>query len=124
VIQHTYSQGGQYLLTLTVRDDLGQTATRATVITVSSGLTASFTVNPASPTNGQTVTFNASASVSNTASTITDYAWDFDSDGSYDTNGTSPIATQSFSTGTYRVTLRITDNQGAQQTVTQTITVQ
>jgi PKD repeat protein len=123
VIQHTYSQGGQFLLTLTVRDDLGQTATRATVITVSSGLTASFTVNPAAPTAGQTVTFNASASVSNTASTITDYAWDFDSDGTYDTNGTSPIVTQSFSAGTVRVTLRITDNNGATQTFSVTITV-
>jgi len=124
VIQHTYSQGGNYLLTLTVRDDLGQTATRASVIAVSSGLTADFTFNPATPTNGQTVTFNASTSVSNTASTITDYAWDFESDGTYDTNGTSPVATQSFSSGTVRVTLRITDNQGAQQTVTKTFTVQ
>ena len=124
VIQHTYSSGGQFLLTLTVRDDLGQSATRSQVITVSSGLTAAFTFNPASPTNGQTVTFDASTSSSSVASTITDYAWDWESDGTYDTNGSSPIATHSFSSGVFRVTLRITDNRGAQQTVTQTITVQ
>ena len=123
VIQHTYSQGGNFLLTLTVRDDVGQSASRSQVITVSSGLTAAFTFQPANPTAGQTVTFDASTSSSNTASTITDYAWDWETDGTYDTNGSSPTATHSFGSGTSRVTLRITDNRGAQQTVTQTITV-
>jgi len=123
VIQHTYSAGGQFLLTLTVRDDLGQSSTRAIVITVSSGLTAAFTFNPGAPTAGQTVTFDASTSSSSVASTITDYAWDWDSDGTYDANGSSPIATHSFNSGVFRVTLRITDNRGATQTVTQTITV-
>jgi len=123
VIQHTYSQGGTFLLTLTVRDDMGQTASRSQLITVSSGLTAAFTFNPQSPTAGQTVTFDASSSSSQTASTITDYAWDWETDGTYDTNGSSPTATHSFASGTSRVTLRIIDNRGAQQTVTQTITV-
>jgi PKD repeat protein len=123
VIQHTYSQGGQFLLTLTVRDDLGQSSTRATVITVSSGLTAAFTFQPANPTAGQNVTFDASTSSSQAASTITDYAWDWETDGTYDTNGSSPTATHSFGSGTSRVTLRITDSRGAQQTVTQTINV-
>lgn len=123
VIQHTYAQGGQYLLTLTVRDDLGQSSTVNTVITVSSGLTATFTFNPANPTSGQTVTFNASASASTSASTITDYAWDFEGDGTFDTNGTSAIVTHAFTSGTYRPTLRITDNRGATQTSVQTLTV-
>jgi len=123
VIQHTYSSGGQFLLTLPVRDDLGQSATRSQVITVSSGLTAAFTFNPAAPTSGQTVTFDASTSSSSVASTITDYAWDWESDGTFDTNASSPIATHSFGSGVSRITLRITDNRGAQQTVTQTITV-
>jgi PKD repeat protein len=123
VIQHTYAQAGQYLLTLTVRDDLGQSSTVNTVITVSSGLTATFTFNPANPTSGQTVTFNASASASTSASTITDYAWDFEGDGTFDTNGTAAIVTHSFTSGTYRPTLRITDNRGATQTAVQTLTV-
>lgn len=123
VIQHTYSSGGNFLLTLTVRDDMGLSATHSQVITVSSGLTAAFTFQPANPTAGQTVTFDASTSASNRASTITDYAWDWESDGTYDTNGSSPTATHSFGSGTFRVTLRITDNGGVQQTVTQTVTV-
>ena len=59
VVQHTYSQSGPMLLTLTVRDDLGQSSTTNVVITVASGLTASFTISPAGPTAGQTVTLNA-----------------------------------------------------------------
>ena len=123
VIQHTYQNPGTYLLTLTVRDDLNQSSTSNVVITVSSGLTATFTFSPSNPTAGQTVTFNASGSTSAVASSITDYAWDWESDGTYDTNGTSPVATRSFSSGTNRVTLRITDSRGVQQTTTQTIVV-
>lgn len=123
VVQHTYSQSGPMLLSLTVRDDLGQSSTTNVVITVVSGLTAAFSIAPASPTAGQTVTFNASASSSSVASTISDYAWDFDGDGSYDTNGSSPIVTTSYSSGTYRPTLKITDSRGVTQTTTQTLTV-
>jgi len=120
VIQHTYQQAGSFLLTLTVRDDLGQSATANQVITVSSGLTATFTTSK----SGTTVTFDASGSSSQVASTITDYAWDFDGDGSYDTNGSNPIVSHDYgANGTFRVTLKITDNRGATQTSTQTVTL-
>ena len=120
VYQHTYSQEGSYLLTVTVRDDLGQSTTINKVITVSSGLTAAFTTNK----SGTTVTFDASTSSSQVASTITDYAWDFDSDGTYDSNGSSPITSKDYgSNGTYRATLRITDSRGVTATLSQTITI-
>src|SRR4029453_14603123 len=120
VIQHTYSQSGSYLITLTVRDDLNQSSTGYTTITVSAGLTALFTPN----TTGTTVSFDASTSSSQVASTITDYAWDFESDGSYDTNGGSPITAHDYgSNGTYRATLRITDSRGVTATLSQTVTI-
>ena len=120
VIQHTYQQGGAFPLTLTVRDDLGQSATTNVVITVSSGLTASFTVT----ISGTTASFDASASSSSVASTITDYAWDFTNDGSYDTNGSSPTTSHDYgASGTYTAKLRITDNRGVQQTTTRTFTI-
>jgi PKD repeat protein len=120
VIQHAYSQSGAFLLTLTVRDDLSQSSTSNIVITVASGLTATFTTTK----SGTTVTFNASGSLSQVASTITDYAWDFDADGTYDTNGTNPIVSHDFgANGTYPVTLRITDSRGVTQTSTQTVTL-
>jgi PKD repeat protein len=120
VIQHTYSQSGQYLVTLTVRDDLNQSSTSNSVITVSSGLTATF--NPAK--SGTTVTFDASGSTSQVASTITDYAWDFETDGTYDANGSSPVISHDYgSNGTYRATLRITDSRGVTATFSATITI-
>lgn len=120
VIQHTYAQSGSYLITLTVRDDLNQSATGYTVVNVSSGLTAAFTLSK----SGTTITFDASTSSSQVASTIADYAWDFDNDGNYDTNGTSPITAHDYgSNGTYRATLRITDNRGVTATSTQTVTL-
>jgi PKD repeat protein len=120
VIQHTYAQAGSFLLTLTVRDDLGNSATSNQVITVTSGLTATFSTAKA----GTTVTFDASASSSSVASTITDYAWDFESDGTYDTNGSSSTVSHDFgANGTYRVTLRITDSRGATQTFSQNVTL-
>jgi PKD repeat protein len=123
VIQHTYQQSGSFLLTLTVRDDLGQSTTGNTVITVSSGLTADFSANPSPANVGDTVTFTATAS-SATASSITDYAWDFDGDGTYDTNGSSPTTTKSYGTaGTYAVKLRVTDSRGVTQTVTHNLTI-
>jgi PKD repeat protein len=120
IIQHTYAQAGSYLLTLTVRDDLGQSTTTNTVITVSSGLTATFSTSK----SGTTVTFNASGSSSSVASTITDYAWDFDNDGTYDTNGSSATVSHDFgANGTYPVTLRITDSRGVQATFSQSVTL-
>jgi PKD repeat protein len=120
VLQHTYSQFGSYPLTLTVRDDLGHSTTINQVVTVSSGLTAVFTTS----ISGTTVTFNGSTSSSQVASTITDYAWDFTSDGTYDTNGSSSTTSNDYgASGTYRVTLKITDNRGATQTVSQNVVV-
>lgn len=119
VIQHTYSQAGSYLLTLTVRDDLGQSSTTNQVITVSSGLTASFTTS----ISGTTVTFTATGT-SSVASTITDYAWDFTNDGSYDTNGSSNVTSNDFgASGTYTVKLRVTDNRGVTQTYSANVVV-
>jgi PKD repeat protein len=120
VIQHTYSQAGSYLLTLTVTDDLQHSTTINQVVTVTSGLTAAFTTS----ISGTTVTFDGSTSSSQVASTITDYAWDFTSDGSYDTNGSSSTTSNDYgASGTYRVTLKITDNRGATQTVVQNVVV-
>jgi len=119
IIQHTYTSGGSFLLTLTVKDDQGQTTTINKVLSVSSGLVASFTFTKVV----NDVTFDASASSSSVASTIVDYAWDFDSDGSYDATGASAVVTHTFVPGTYRVTLKVTDDRGTSQTSSQTVTV-
>jgi len=70
--------------------------------------TASFTWTPSIPRVGETVTFDASASTPN-GGTILNYAWDF-GDGSI-THGKMVVHAYNTS-GTYTVTLNVTDSNG------------
>lgn len=84
--------------------------------------TASFTFAPANPREGQTVSFDGTAS-SDPDGTIAAYDWDLDGNGSFETAGATP--SRSYATGGPKtVTLRVTDNRGisAQQSRTVTVT--
>ena len=83
--------------------------------------TALFTYTPTYPVVNQTITFNASLSYDSDG-TITNYEWDF-GDGNI-TNTTGPITTYSYvSAGTYNVNLTVTDDDGATNSTTKTITI-
>jgi len=72
---------------------------------------------------GETIRFDASGS-SDSDGRIAGYAWDWTSDGTYDSSGASPSTDHVFAAaGSYRVTLRVTDDDGATGTVTQTVSV-
>ncbi len=72
---------------------------------------ASFTYSPLQPYVNTTVTFNASSSTPD-GGTIISYEWDFGDD-TAKINETQPIATHIYTkTGTYTVTLNITDSEG------------
>ena len=87
--------------------------------------TAAFTISPNPAAPGQTVTFNGSGS-SDPGGSIAKYEWDLDGNGSLETDtGTTPTASRAYATnGSVSVKLRVTDNQGAQATVTHTLSVQ
>lgn len=74
-------------------------------------------VAPTNPVENQTVTF--SASVSDLDGTIDLYEWDFEGDGTYDwSSTTSPDTTYAYPTfGDYNPTLRVTDNDALQATM-------
>ena len=115
-IQHTYSTPGPYLVSLTVRDDLGQSASAFSPITVTSGLTATLTWLPAVPSIGQTVTFTAVAT-SNVGSTITNYLFDF-GDGTSQSSS-FPTAKHEYSkSDAFVVKLTVTDDKGRTHTTT------
>ena len=72
---------------------------------------AAFAVAPAAPQAAQTVTFTDTSTDSD--GTIAARAWDLDDDGSFD-DGAGATAARAFpAAGTYRVRLRVTDDDGA-----------
>ncbi len=86
--------------------------------------TVDFSVNPSQPSVNSPATFDASPSRAAPGNQIVNYEWDFTGQGVFAVSTTSPTVQHTFDkTGDYRVTLRVTDNRGAQATVTKTVTV-
>lgn len=84
------------------------------------GMQPAFTFTPESPTDNQTVLFDASSSTSNPSNPIVSYSWRF-GDGR---TASGRTVTHSYATaGTYAVTLTVADTFGRQASVTRSINV-
>ncbi|MEU9826314.1 PKD domain-containing protein [Micromonospora chersina] len=121
---HTYAATGSYTVTLTVTDNQGATNSTSKTVTVTGGGTnqapaASFTHRCYSNFNPPLCFFDGTASTDPDGS-ISSWAWTF-GDG---TTGTGRQSTHNYArTGTYTVTLTVTDNGGAKNSTSKTITV-
>jgi PKD repeat protein len=109
---HTYVLPGTYTVTLVVEDDKGAKGeTSATVIVVplpNVMPTARFTFLPATPTAGQSASFDAAGSA-DPDGTIVSYAWNFGDGGS----AAGATAQHTYAAaGSYVVTLVVTDDRG------------
>jgi len=111
---HSYALSGTYQVTLTVTDDHNQSASVTHPVTVNAAPTAAFT---SSATN-LTASLDASGS-SDSDGTIASYSWDF-GDGTAAGSGVTVDHTYATS-GTYAVTLTVTDNGGATASVTHSV---
>jgi PKD repeat protein len=116
---HTYSAGGTYTVTLTVVDDRGGTSQASQQVTVTPPNqlpVAAFTTS----VSNLSVTADGSTS-SDPDGTIAGYSWNF-GDGATETG---PLATHVYAaTGTYTITLTVTDNRGGVATTTRSVSVQ
>ncbi|MCK5805554.1 MAG: PKD domain-containing protein, partial [Lentisphaeria bacterium] len=75
------------------------------------------------PRTGDRIEFDASDS-SDADDEIVEYAWDWSSNGHYDSTTGDPVIEHTFSSaGSHRVTLRVTDDDGATATVTKTVNI-
>ena len=84
---------------------------------------ANFSWTPVTPTINQQITFDASVS-NDSDGFITLYDWDWNADGTYEDSHAIPTVTHSWTqAGTYPVTVRATDDDGASNTKTLTIPI-
>jgi large repetitive protein len=123
-VTRTFATPGTYNVKLEVTDNLGATSTVTKTVTVANrGPTAAFTATPASAPTGQSFSFASTST--DPDGTIASQAWDTDGDATEDFNdGTGATASRSFATpGVYTIRLRVTDNNGAQNVTTRTVTV-
>jgi len=119
VAHHIYAKYGNYTAILTVSGGGGSNAVSHTVVVTDEKPTSAFTFSPTSPSPGTPVSFSGATS-SDPDGTISSYAWTF-GDGS-STTGATPSHTYS-STGSYTVTLKVTDSDGQSASSTKQITV-
>lgn len=118
---HIYQNTGTYTVSLTVTDDGGSSDTNATSATIGAGNQAP-TAHPGGPytgTVGSTVSFDGSGSTDSDG-TISSYVWDF-GDGA---TGRGMTTSHAYSAqGTYNVSLTVTDDVGAIDSATTSVTI-
>ena len=116
---HTYGAGGTYTVTLKVTDNqaaTGSTSKSVTVTAPNKPPSAAFTAS----CSGLTCGFTSSSS--DPDGSISAYSWTF-GDGATSTS-TSQNPSHTYATGgTYTVTLKVTDNQGATGSTSHSVTV-
>ncbi len=84
---------------------------------------ASFIFSPSTPDVNTPVVFNAGAS-KDPDGRILKYEWDLNGDKVFEEVSSSPIIKKLFdSSGTFKITLRVTDNGGLTASITKTITI-
>ncbi|MCO4769669.1 MAG: PKD domain-containing protein, partial [Deltaproteobacteria bacterium] len=115
----TYPDDGTYTVRLRVTDDDGSQATDTATVTVTNALPTANAGGPYTVNQGVALSLDGSAS-SDSDGTLSDYAWDCTSDGSYDVNDASATASTCTyaDVGTYTITLQVTDDDGGTATAT------
>jgi len=123
-VKHTFTTGGSVWAELTVEDARGLTGSKRKILDVEPPPVtpiAKFTWTPESPQVGEEVQFT-DASTTPAGTTITKWSWDFDGNGTEDSNEQNPKYTYT-AAGKYNVSLTVTNSEDQTDKVTQGITV-
>ncbi|PYR89305.1 MAG: hypothetical protein DMF84_25255 [Acidobacteria bacterium] len=119
---HAFDGAGTFVVTLTITDAWGRSASGQRTMTVGAGAnpTAVFTTSPSSPVPNTDIFFNAVQSRPAPGRTIVSYHWDFGDGKSADGVQVSHRYTNP---GSYTVTLVVTDDAGRTASSTQQLSV-
>ena len=111
---YVYSRSGTFVVTLTLVDFYGRSAskTQSINVTVGSQPTAVFVFSPTGPRVGQAVNFNAAQSRPPAGGTLVTYSWNFGDGTPVRVTGDAATSKAYATAGTYQVTLTVTDNSG------------
>jgi hypothetical protein len=123
-VAHVFNGAGSYTVTLSLYDSKGfpSSGSQAVVIKAAAGPVAALTLTPSSPTVGQNVVLDGSASTAGTGRTIVAYDWTF-GDGTAK-HTTTPFTNHDWaSAGNFPVALRVTDDLGKTSTKVVALTV-
>ena len=113
--QASYDSVGEYTATVTVVDTEGRTDTASATVSVNGSLNASADVP-----SGVQVNETFTADGSNSSGNVESYAWDFGDT----TQKSGAVVDHAYDeTGTYTVTLTVTDGSGNEDTTTEKVTV-
>jgi PKD repeat protein len=114
---HTYSASGTYTVSLNITDNAltHSLTTQSITITPPGAPTASFNISPSIPVSGQTVTFTATVTGGTSPYS---YSWNIGG-----TSKTGNPVSQSFTNGTYTVSLTVTDGAGKTATASKSLVV-
>lgn len=118
---HSFDRAGVYPVTLRVVNADGGVDVATTDVRVNAPPEAGFDIKPRVPEAGEVIRFDASTAV-DPDGTIVRYEWDFDGDGFIDAQGPTPQYVYQ-SPKDHAVTLRVTDAQGATDTLTRELLV-
>ena len=116
----TFTNSGIQTVRLRVTDnDGGQSIGSQTIVVGNRAPVASFDFRPAAPIADQQVTFFSTSD--DPDKNVESVDWDLDGDGSFETGGSS--VARSYPTGSFNVSVKVTDTEGSFAIATQTIVV-
>ncbi len=120
---HVYGRTGSFVVTLTVTDNGGLTASSTQTVNIGSFPNVNPVPQIAVTPDALLVTFNASGSIDN-GGTITNYSWNFGDSNSTTNTATGVTTTHGYKfAGSYTVTLVVTDDRGATVSLPRQLTV-
>jgi len=116
---HQYTSLGTYTVTLTIQTTSGSDSISKNITVINAVPQPKFSYDPANPIEGEQIQFDASSSFDSDGSIVA-WQWDF-GDGNV---ASGEVVQHAYSVaGTYKVTLTVTDNDGASRSVYKYITV-